>query len=293
MPLGASLFTVFLCVLFGANAVAIKISLKGLGIFTTAGIRFLLSALAIALWAVATKKPIAVSRKQALQLLPLTLFFTLQLSFFYTGLSKTTASHGTLIANLLPFVVMVLAHFFIPGDRITFRKATGILLGFSGVIFLFYDTSLLDGISFEGDLILLAAVSIWGCNAVYVKRIIADFHPIQVTLYPMMMCAPLCFLFGYLFDIQMVEYVDAEIIASMFYQAFITASFGFVAWNTMLSKFGATALHSFVFIMPVSGVFFGVLLLNEPLTLSLAVSIVMIAGGILVVHLKSWRSIRL
>lgn len=36
----AAVFTLCLCTLFGANAVAIKISLSGLGVFTTAGLRF-------------------------------------------------------------------------------------------------------------------------------------------------------------------------------------------------------------------------------------------------------------
>ena len=40
MALGSSAFTAFLCILFGANAVAIKFSLTGLGPFTNAGFRY-------------------------------------------------------------------------------------------------------------------------------------------------------------------------------------------------------------------------------------------------------------
>ena len=40
LTFAAGLFTVFLCILFGSNAVAIKISFSGLGVFTTAAIRF-------------------------------------------------------------------------------------------------------------------------------------------------------------------------------------------------------------------------------------------------------------
>jgi len=36
----AAIFSSFLCVVFGANAVAIKVSLSGMGPFTTAGLRF-------------------------------------------------------------------------------------------------------------------------------------------------------------------------------------------------------------------------------------------------------------
>ena len=44
LSFSACVFTACLCTLFGANAVAIKISLAGLGVFTTAGLRFAIAA---------------------------------------------------------------------------------------------------------------------------------------------------------------------------------------------------------------------------------------------------------
>jgi len=56
MPLFAAIFTAFLCVIFGANAVAIKIGLAGIGIFTSAGLRFSIAAIAIVIWAKITRR---------------------------------------------------------------------------------------------------------------------------------------------------------------------------------------------------------------------------------------------
>jgi drug/metabolite transporter (DMT)-like permease len=92
---------------------------------------------------------------------------------------------------------------------------------------------------------------------------------------------------GYFWDGEMVRFIDASIIKAMLYQTFVTASFGFVAWNTMIRRFGATALHSFVFIMPISGVFLGVTLLGEPITANLISSIVLVVAGLVVVNRKS------
>ncbi|MEJ2058833.1 MAG: hypothetical protein P8X39_13465, partial [Desulfofustis sp.] len=64
MPLSAMGFTALLCILFGANATAIKISLGGLGLFTTAAIRFGGAAMVICLWAMLTGKPIRISAHQ-------------------------------------------------------------------------------------------------------------------------------------------------------------------------------------------------------------------------------------
>ncbi len=74
------------------------------------------------------------------------------------------------------------------------------------------------------------------------------------------------------------------------YQSLVAASFGYVAWNYLLSRYGATALHSFVFLMPVSGVLFGGLLLGEPFTLNILVALILIMTGIFVVHYNTAKA---
>ncbi|MBU8910818.1 MAG: DMT family transporter [Desulfobacterales bacterium] len=286
MTLGASLYAVFLCMLFGSNAVAIKFSLTGFGAFTAAGLRFGISAFVIFLWAAFKKQSLRINKKQALQLFTLSQFFILQSIFLYLGLTKTTASHGVLIINLLPFFVMVLAHFFIPGDHITLKKVLGLIFSFLGVIVLFFDNQQLSHDMRAGNLMILFAAFFWGCNIVYAKRIIHDFNVIQITWYPMIFCTPLFFLGGYLWDPQMVKTLNATIINALLYQSVIVAAYGFIAWNNLLQKFGATTLHSFVFLMPLAGVFFGVVLLGEPLSMYLALSIMLIILGLIIVNTK-------
>ena len=287
MDVGAVVFAIFLCVLFGANAVAIKISLTGLGVFTTAGLRFGIAAVVIFLWARLTGRPVRLTRHQLRLMLILGVIFYVQLSLFYLGLARTTASHGTLIANILPFVVLVLAHFFIQEERISAKKVIGLILGFCGVLLLFGDAGQMDQQILRGDLFVLAAVIIWGGNAIYTKRIIGSFHPIQIALYPLTVAAPLFLLTALFMDREMVRYVDGSIIASMAYQTFVTASFGLIGWMMMIKRYGATTLHSFIFIMPISGVFCGVMMLGEPLTRNLIGSIILVTVGLIVVNRSS------
>ncbi len=286
LTLKASLYTAFLCILFGANTVGIKISLSGLGIFTNAGIRFALASTALFLWAKVTGQSLSFNRQQGYKLFILSIIFTFQLSSFYYGLSMTTASHGSLIANLLPFIVLILAHFFIPDDQITIKKIGGIALGFIGVLFLFFDSTsnAVSGQMHTGDIVISFAVFLWGCSAVYTKRIISEISILQITLYPMIFGAPIFLAAGFLWDGEMVRFLDISIINSLIYQSFVTAAYGFIAWNRLLYRFGATAIHSFVFIMPVSGVFLSVILLGEPLTFNIVVSIILIIAGMLVVN---------
>jgi drug/metabolite transporter (DMT)-like permease len=282
----AAVFTVFICMLFGANAVAIKISLEGIGVFTTAGIRFGIASITIFLWARITGRSFKIKKEQILQLFVISIVFTIQLSLFYLGLSKSNVSRGTLLANFQPFFTLFLAHFFIPGDQITRRKIMGILMGFAGVAFVFLEKKGVTSDFNTGDMMILTAAFLWACNAVYTKRIISAFQPFQITLFPMFLSVPLFFLGGILFDHQMIAFVDAKIVGAMVYQSLVTASFGFVVWNSLLKKYGAVALHSFIFVMPITGVLLGGLILGEPITINILIAMLLIVAGILIIHFK-------
>jgi len=286
LPFLAALFAIFLCALFGSNAVAIKLTFKGLGVFTTAGIRFSIAALVIFLWARSTGQPLALKKSQFHQIIILSLIFWIQLSLFYFGLNKSNASRGTLLSNLVPFFILFLAHVFIPGDRITRKKIFGILMGFAGVFFMFTETKGITADFRIGELIILAATLFWACNAVYLKKIISAYNAFQIVFYTTVFSAPLFFLEAFLWDAPMIARLDIRILGALLYQSLITASFAFVAWNTMLQKYGTVAMHSFVFIMPISGVALGGLVLGEPITPKITMALAMIVAGILVVHWK-------
>ena len=286
LPLLAAIFTSILCIGFGANAVAIKISLSGLGAFTTAGLRFSIATLAIFLWAKISQRSFTIKRGQAHQLLIISMLFTVQLGLLYFGLNKTNASRGTLLINLQPFFVLFLAHSFIPGDQITKRKILGLFMGFTGMAMVFLGRKGITTDIQTGDFMILITAFIWACNTVYTKKIINAFDPFQIVLYPMIFSVPFFFLAGLLWDGTMIEYVNLNVLSSLLYQGLVIASFGFVAWNTMLQKYGAVSLHSFLFIMPVSGVLLGGLVLGEPITFNILLALVLIVSGILVVNLK-------
>ena len=289
IPLSAALFTGFLCTLFGANAVAIKYSLSGIGAFTAAGLRFSIAAAAIYFWARFTGRPFALRKGQASQLLFISVVFTLQLGLLYLGLGKTSASRGTLMVNLQPFFLLLLAHWFIPGDRMTKKKILGLIMGAVGMVLVFSGKK---GVTVDvqmGDLMILATAFLWAVNTVYTKRIIHLFSPFQMVFYPMLFCIPFFLLAGFLWDGRMIVNLDGKVLSALLYQSLVTASFGFVAWNTMLLKYGAVALHSFIFIMPIAGVLLGGLILGEPITWELVLALVLIVSGIVTVNFRSRR----
>jgi drug/metabolite transporter (DMT)-like permease len=136
---------------------------------------------------------------------------------------------------------------------------------------------------------ILTTSFLWAVNTVYTKRIIHLFSPFQMVFYPMLFCTPVFLLAGYFWDAEMIVHLDGKVVSALLYQSLATASFGFVAWSTMLLKYGAVALHSFIFIMPIAGVALGGLILGEPITWELLLALALIVSGIVIVNFRSGR----
>ncbi|MBW1865726.1 MAG: DMT family transporter [Deltaproteobacteria bacterium] len=271
LSLQASVLAIFLCVLFGANAVAIKFSLTGLGTFTAAAIRFSI--------AVVANMPIF---GYYYTFLILSVLFVAQISLFYMGLSKTFASRGALIVNLVPFLVLLLSHVFTRDDRITLGKLLGILMGFSGILFLFLQKRDISDELKTGDMLIFFATLLWACSGVYTKKIIQNYRPFQMVFYPLLFAVPFLYICAFLFDKPMMNAPGGSVLAAILYQGLITGSFGFVAWNVLLQRYGAVSLHTFIFIMPVVGVLLGGLMLKEPITGNIIIALALIGTGIFV-----------
>jgi len=286
LPFYAALYTAFICILFGANAVAIKISVAGVGPFTAAALRFSAATLALWFWVRTTQQKAAFNKKQVVHMGSLAILFTAQLSLFHLGISKTLASRGTLLANFQPFFLLFLAHYLIPGDRITLKKLMGLFLGFLGVVLVFLESEGLRSGFRTGDLMMLSASFLWALNGVYTKRIADGFEPYQLVLYPMAVSVPLFFLEAWILDPVMITFLDLKVVGALAFQSLVCAAFGFVAWTRLLKKYGAVALHSFIFIMPIAGVFLGGIVLKEPITVKIVWALILIVAGIITVQVK-------
>jgi drug/metabolite transporter (DMT)-like permease len=282
---------VFLSAAFGGNTVAIKISVSGIGPFTAAGIRFLIASFVIFAWARATGRSFQLHRNQVYPLLVIFLIFFAQIGSLYLGIARTHASRAALISNLQPFFVLFLAHVFLPDDRITFRKVVGLLLGFTGICFVFLER---EGVTEDfqvGDVLMLLSTSLWAVSTIYVKTVLHRLSPHFIAFYQMIISVPLFLLCGLLWDRPMIGALHAEVIMALLYQALVAAAFGFIAWNMLLQQHGAVILNSFNFILPIAGVLLAWWLLNEPMTVKILLALLFVTAQMLVLYLepkKGW-----
>ena len=282
MSLPDIILAVVFCILLGANTVAAKISFDGFGLFTVAALRFSTAAV-ILLWLAVRSDSLKIEKKYLKKTLIMTAIFSVQYFFIFWGLSKTNVSRAVLLIYSQPFFILILSHLFIAGDRITFKKLLGMIIGFCGVLLLFVFKKNIAADFMMGDVLILIAAFLWAANAVYFKSFIHNTSIVTITFYHTLLSVPIFCTGAFIFDEVMFKVLSAQAICALVYQGLVTA-FGFIALSFLLKKYQASLVHSFLFISPLSGVLLGILLLNEPFTINIFFALILLSIGIIIVH---------
>jgi drug/metabolite transporter (DMT)-like permease len=131
------------------------------------------------------------------------------------------------------------------------------------------------------------AAFLWGATTLYIKKFMAEkVHPIHTFLYQLFFSIPILLIVSLILEPRWVTKFDASIAASLIYQSFVVAFMSYFLWFKLIHEYSVSRLSAFTFFTPIFGVLFGILFLNEELTLSLMVGLPMVSLGIFFVN---WR----
>jgi len=95
---------------------------------------------------------------------------TVALVALTTMLALTSAAHATILLNLYAVHTVVLAHFMIPGDRLTIRKLAGSLIAYSAIALLFAGQVTKGSPTLLGDVIVTISGLLLAERTVYRAR---------------------------------------------------------------------------------------------------------------------------
>lgn len=253
-----TLQAIIACLLWSSAFVGIKIGLPYTTPLQFAGIRFFISGLLVLPVAIYYNPGfVAVVRINAKFLLFLGFLQTfLQYALFYTGISKVPGSVGAIVIGSGPLFIAIVAHFFMPGDRMNFRKGLIILLGFSGIVLVSFgrNGTIEDSVRLAGILILLGNNIVSG----FVNVIIA----MEKRKIPPLILSSSSMIFGglvlFLFSIP-VEGLDLSVKPLPYYLSLswlsILSAVAISIWVILLKKPGVVVsdLNMWKFLIPVSG----------------------------------------
>jgi drug/metabolite transporter (DMT)-like permease len=278
-----------LSALWGGNTVAIKVGLLDAPPLALGWMRFVLGGICVLAWGWWIRAPFRPRAGELLPLLGLGLLFALQLGLLNVGTWLSTAGHAAVLLNAYPVHVVTIAHFLVPGDRLTLPKLGGVLLGYGGILLLFWDQlatlRVSDSRILAGDLTLSLSALLLGLRQVVLSRQLQSIHPVKPLLAQVVIGTPLCVLLSLWLEPQSVHYT-AQLAGSLFYQGVLVAGFNFIALMWVLKIYRPSAVAAFSLTTPLFGVVATAFWLAEPITWTLAAAAVLVAGGIALASLR-------
>ncbi len=276
--------------IWGATFIAGRIASANLPPTTSGFLRFVFALIAL-LIALQISQGIAsiraINRQQLLgtAALGVTGIFAYNLLFF-GALSFLSASRTSLIVALNPVVTMLLAYVFLR-EKLSLLKCFGMALALAGVFIVITrgDFSSIGSSVGKGELMMFCAVSSWGIYTLISRKLLSGLSAIQTTT--------LASAWGALFlgiaalkDIGTVEIAafNPSVWFSLAFLGVIGTAVAFVWYNEALQKLGSARTVIFNNLVPVFGVFFGWLILGEPLSLSLLIGGSIAVAGVFIVN---------
>ncbi len=270
--------------LWGGNAVAMKIALKYMPPLILAGLRFAFGAIIILIWGKFNNIDFKIKKDELLSLILLSLLFSAQICTFNFGTKYTTAGRSSVLINVNPFLIAVLAHFFMPDDRLTIRKIIGLILAFLGVFIVFRDKIETTEPHLLGDVIMLISGFLFSVLTIYTKKLMQRIGIYKILIWEMLFGLVPFFGFSLIFERHADFSVSLELIIALLYQGGLVASVAFIVWTTLLSRHSASKISAFLFATPLFGIGLSAVILKEAVTTFLIIGAVLVAIGIYIVN---------
>ena len=271
------------CILWSAAFAVAKVAVVDCPPLLLLSARFLAAGAIILGIAFVTRAPWTLSRRDLL-------FFAivgianqaLYLGLGYIGLQEISAGLSTLIASSNPILIAILAVFLL-GERMTWRKAAGLLLGFGGVAIIVSHRLSLGGDSLRGILFTVAGLlALVGGTLMF--KLFAPKDGLWVGNGVQSLAAGIASLpFALTFESVGDIVPSWRLLAAVLYLALAVSIFAFLLWFYILKASGATAASSYHFLMPPLGMLFGWLLLGEHVSPRDLLGIVPVVLGIYLV----------
>jgi drug/metabolite transporter (DMT)-like permease len=281
-----------LCLIWGSTWLFIKLGLDDLPPFIFAGIRFVIAA--TILFVIIKLRRLSLPRARAdWVLLAITgvLSFSFNYGLVFWGEQYISSGLAALLQAMIPAFGLVIAHFYLPGERMTTVKIIGIVLGVAGV-----------GVVFSNQLTVAGTRALAGCAALVFGSACAAYANVLVKarggkLDPAILAGgqmvfglvPLL-LVGFLTEANPLQlHWSRMAVIALFYLAIVGSVVAFLSYYWLVQHMDVTKTMLIALVTPVIAVALGVIVLHEELNWRTFAGGAMIIAGIGLVVLRKSR----
>jgi drug/metabolite transporter (DMT)-like permease len=278
---------VLLCLVWGTTWAAIEVMLRGIPPFSGVAIRFFIAG--TLLWAIARGRRVPLGRKpyeRRLWWINAAFAFSISYGAVYWAEQWVPSGLAAVLFATYPLFVGAIAHFALPGERVSALEGVGMLIGFAGVVTIFSaDFGRLGGTQvFVASIVMLASPISAAIGTVCVKRWGAGIHPLSLTAVPMMISGVAMGGVALVLERDRDFTFGAAPVLALLYLTIVGSAITFTLYYWLLEYLPAKRMALIAYLIPVIAIGIGTFRGEVLTSRVLAGSSVVIGGVALAIH---------
>ena len=221
-------------------------------------------------------------------------FINLVVPFFLIayGVKSVQSNLAAILMSTTPLSSTLLAHFYTKNEKFNIIKTIGILIGFSGIIFLFSDNILIDQNNFISALLILLGSTCYVIGGVLTLKISKKKNENvtgSILIWAIIILFPLVALTEQPW--QSIPRTDSLI--SVIYLGIVPTGIAWLLRFRILTQNGLIFQSQVSYLIPLFGVILGYVFLEELITIKVLISLLAVCIGIYFVRRGDYRSLKL
>jgi drug/metabolite transporter (DMT)-like permease len=283
-------YIILLGFFFGSTLVVSRFSVGQFEPSTYIGLRLLFASLChAAIFALSRSRRWPTDRRLWRQAAFLGIFGTaIPMTAIVTSLQLQSSGITAVLVTTNPAITVVLAHFFLTDEPLTFRKGLGVILALGGALVLaLRGESGLPEVSKASPigygLVLMAMV--FGSSAtIYARKYMRDLDAMDVASARMVVAALVVLPLSVIFVGFDLSSVTTTGYVALLYAALVGTFSGMILAFYNIQRFGATAAAMTAYVIPIVATIGGLLFLGETVTTGILAGTVLIIAGIALIN---------
>ena len=269
----------------------IKIATYSFGPITIAFLRILFGSIPVILLCIFKKIKIEAFSKDWYWFAAIGLI-NLVIPFFLIayGVKSVQSNLAAILMASTPLSATILAHIFIKNEKINLIKVVGVLIGFSGIIFLFSDNILINKSNFISALLILIGSTFY---------VIGGLLTIKISNKKNENVTASILIWATIFLVPITSYVEQpwnlnpriDSIISVIYLGIFATGFAWLLRFKILKNNGLVFQSQVAYLIPIFGIILGYIFLEEVITPKVILAVIAVIIGIYLVKKSNTKKI--
>ena len=207
------------------------------------------------------------------------------------GEQSIDSAVAAILDATVPLFTILIAHYLLHDDKMTWPKVLGLLVGFAGVIVLMSKDIGASFGSLLGQLAVVLACAFYAGSAVFARKTTEDTPGILRSAGPLVSATVVMWLATFFVESPIKIPQMAITWIALLFLGILGSGLAFVLAYYLIHEIGPTRTSMVTYLFPLGGVILGVAFLNEELSWQLLVGAVLIILSLLVANWQPSRSL--